>query len=105
MHKIALKKILIGLLFLWLIASPAFALSDVPLIFHFDHEWSVQTSGGTYGIEGDGSTTFVCWGQHAAYFAVPFYGVVSVGALALCGGCFLGLHFTGRRSSNEKEAA
>lgn len=47
----------------------------------FDHEWTIQTSSGTYGLEGIGSISYLRWGW--SYLRIPVHPYALVAALVI----------------------
>jgi hypothetical protein len=82
-----LKKVLLVAAFCCLFAPSAFAMR---IRVEPDHDWTVQVAGGTYGLQGYGRGTDLCWGRTYRYVRVPLYGIVTIGAIG-----FLGLSFVG----------
>jgi hypothetical protein len=85
-------RVLIGLLCISLLTLSASACMWRP-----EHDWTINLAEDSYGMEGDGSFSYISWGNHSTFVPVPFYGVVAIGAFVFSIPCFLGFCVVARK--------
>jgi hypothetical protein len=88
-----LKLTLLVLVFCCMITPAALALTIIPA----SPDWTIQVSGGSYGIQGYRSSTCFCWGSHHYYVSLPFSSVVAIGSVLTLVVCFAGVRLASRR--------
>lgn len=96
------KKLLVALLFVFVIRSVAHAALNI-----YDPNWAIETKTGYYGLQGYQSTTYIVFGSHYVFIPVSPYRIVGITA---AGGLVLvsaGVRLPRQASahSNEKRVA